>query len=258
MNFWQAILLGLVQGLCEFLPVSSSGHLVLFQTILGVDDPGILLDTLLHVGTLIAIFVAFWKDIWAMIRRPLSKPVYLLVVATIPAVIATLLLGDFFETAFTGEFLGLGFLATSVILFVSGRRQGHRREVTYADAAVMGCFQAFAILPGVSRSGSTISGGLLRGVDREEAARFSFLMSIPAILGSVVLQVKDLVTGGIETSLTLGPVIVGMVVAALSSLAAIKLMLCIVRRTNLKWFALYTAVLGVLVCLDQWVFHIFF
>ena len=155
MNLWQAILLGLVQGLCEFLPVSSSGHLVLFQTILGVDDPGILLDTLLHVGTLIAIFVAFWKDIWAMIRRPLSKPVYLLVVATIPAVIATLLLGDFFETAFTGEFLGLGFLATSVILFVSGRRQGHRREVTYADAAVMGCFQAFAILPGVSRSGST-------------------------------------------------------------------------------------------------------
>ena len=257
MNLWQAILLGLVQGLCVFLPVSSSGHLVLFQTILGVDDPGILLDTLLHVGTLIAIFVAFWKDIWAMIRRPLSKPVYLLV-ATIPAVIATLLLGDFFETAFTGEFLGLGFLATSVILFVSGRRQGHRREVTYADAAVMGCFQAFAILPGVSRSGSTISGGLLRGVDREEAARFSFLMSIPAILGSVVLQVKDLVTGGIETSLTLGPVIVGMVVAALSSLAAIKLMLCIVRRTNLKWFALYTAVLGVLVCLDQWVFHIFF
>ena len=95
-------------------------------------------------------------------------------------------------------------------------------------------------------------------MDREEAARFSFLMSIPAILGSVVLQVKDLVTGGIETSLTLGPVIVGMVVAALSSLAAIKLMLCIVRRTNLKWFALYTAVLGVLVCLDQWVFHIFF
>ena len=258
MNLWQAILLGLVQGLCEFLPVSSSGHLVLFQEILGVDDPGIFLDTMLHVGTLIAIFVAFWKDIWAMIRRPLSKPVYLLVVATIPAVVATLLLGDFFETAFTGEFLGLGFLATSVILFASGRKQGFRRDLSYADALVMGCFQAFAILPGVSRSGSTISGGLLRGVDRESAARFSFLMSIPAILGSVVLQVKDLLTGGVETSLTMGPVIVGMLVAALSSLAAIKLMLFLVRRTDLKWFALYTAILGVLVCLDQWVFHLFF
>ena len=102
------MLLGLVQGLCEFLPVSSSGRLVLFQTILGIDDPGILLDTLLHVGALIAIFVVFWRDIWAMIRRPLSKPVYMLVIATIPAVVATLLLGDFFEIAFAGRFLGLG------------------------------------------------------------------------------------------------------------------------------------------------------
>ena len=164
------MLLGLVQGLCEFLPVSSSGHLVLFQTILGIDDPGILLDTLLHVGTLIAIFVVFWRDIWGMICRPLSKPVYMLVIATIPAVVATLLLGDFFEIAFTGRFLGLGFLATSVILMLTGRKQGHRREMNYMDALVMGLFQAFAILPGVSRSGSTISGGLARGVDREEAA----------------------------------------------------------------------------------------
>ena len=92
MNAWQAMLLGLVQGLCEFLPVSSSGHLVLFQTILGIDDPGILLDTLLHVGTLIAIFVVFWRDFWVMISRPLSKPVYMLVIATFPAVVATLLL----------------------------------------------------------------------------------------------------------------------------------------------------------------------
>lgn len=258
MNVWQAMLLGLVQGLCEFLPVSSSGHLVLFQELLGVDDPGILLDTLLHVGTLIAIFVVFWRDIWAMLRRPLSKPVYLLVMATIPAVVATLLLGDFFEVAFTGEFLGLGFLATSIILFISGKRQGHRKDLSYADAAVMGCFQAFAILPGVSRSGSTISGGLFRGVEREQAARFSFLMSIPAILGSVVLQVKDLVTGEVATSLEFWPVLVGTAVAALSSLFAIKVMLYIVRRTNLKWFALYTAVLGVLVCLDQWFFHLVF
>lgn len=257
MNAWQAMLLGLVQGLCEFLPVSSSGHLVLFQTILGIDDPGILLDTLLHVGTLIAIFVVFWRDIWGMIRRPLSKPVYMLVIATIPAVVATLLLGDFFEIAFTGRFLGLGFLATSVILMLTGRKQGHRREMNYMDALVMGLFQAFAILPGVSRSGSTISGGLARGVDREEAAKFSFLMSIPAILGSVVLQVKDLATGQ-AAALPVVPVILGTVVAALSSLFAIKFMLYIVKRTNLRWFALYTAILGVLVCLDQWVFHIFF
>ena len=257
MNIWQAVLLGLIQGLCEFLPVSSSGHLVLFQEILGVNDPGILLDTLLHVGTLIAIFVVFWRDIWGMIKKPLSKPVYLLVVATIPAVIATLLLGDFFEVAFTGRFLGLGFLTTSIILFISGKRQGAKREMNYIDALVMGCFQAFAILPGVSRSGSTITGGLFRGVNREQAARFSFLMSIPAILGSVVLQIKDMITGQ-AVALPVMPVVLGTLVAALSSLFAIKFMLYLVKRTDFKWFALYTALLGVLVCLDQWFFHIVF
>lgn len=257
MNAFQAILLGLIQGLCEFLPVSSSGHLVLFQQILGVDDPGILLDTLLHVGTLIAIFVVFRRDIWDMIKKPLSRPVYLLVVATVPAVIATVLLGDFFELAFTGAFLGLGFLITSIILFVSGKKQGQVREMSYIDALVMGCFQAFAILPGVSRSGSTISGGLFRGLDREQAAKFSFLMSVPAIAGSVVLQLIDILQGN-AAALPVIPVLLGMLAAAASSLFAIKFMLFIVKRTDLKWFSLYTAILGVLVCLDQWVLHIFF
>lgn len=121
----------------------------------------------------------------------------------------------------------------------------------------MGCFQAFAILPGVSRSGSTISGGLFRGVNREQAARFSFLMSIPAILGSVVLQIKDMITGQ-AVALPVMPVVLGTLVAALSSLFAIKFMLYLVKRTDFKWFALYTALLGVLVCLDQWFFHIVF
>ena len=257
MNAFQAILLGLIQGLCEFLPVSSSGHLVLFQQILGVNDPGILLDTLLHVGTLIAIFVVFWRDIWAMLKKPLSKPVYLLVIATVPAVIATLLLGDFFELAFTGAFLGVGFLITSIILLVSGKKQGAAREMSYVDALVMGCFQAFAILPGVSRSGSTISGGLFRGLDREQTAKFSFLMSVPAIAGSVVLQVFDILQGE-AAALPVIPVLLGMLAAAASSLFAIKVMLYIVRRTNLRWFSLYTAILGVLVCLDQWLVHLFF
>ena len=258
MNAWQAMLLGLVQGLCEFLPVSSSGHLVLFQTILGIDDPGILLDTLLHVGTLIAIFVVFWRDIWAMIRRPLSKPVYMLVIATIPAVVATLLLGDFFEIAFTGKFLGLGFLATSVILMLTGRKQGHRREMNYDGRAGDGPFSGLCD----SARRFPLRQHNLRAVWRaawigRKSAEFSFLMSIPAILGSVVLQVKDLATGQ-AAALPVVPVILGTVVAALSSLFAIKFMLYIVKRTNLRWFALYTAILGVLVCLDQWVFRIFF
>ncbi len=257
MNIWQSMLLGLVQGLCEFLPVSSSGHLVLFQELLHVNNPGILLDTLLHVGTLIAIFMVFWRDLWEMLKKPFSKPVYLLVVATVPAVIATVLFGDFFDMAFDGKFLGLGFLATSIILFISGKRQGEKREMTYIDALVMGLFQAVAILPGISRSGSTISGGLFAKLDREQAAKFSFLMSIPAIAGSTVLQVFDLLKGE-AASLPIVPVLLGMVIAALSSLFAIKFMLYIVKKTDLKWFSLYTAILGVVVCLDQWFFHIVF
>ena len=253
MNMFLAMLLGLVQGLCEFLPVSSSGHLVLLRQIFGMDEPGLLLDTLLHVGTLVAIFVVFWKDILQMLKKPFSKPVYLLAVATVPAAV---LFGDFFETAFTGKYLGVGFLLTSAVLFVSGRRQGHRQELGYADAVTMGVFQAFAILPGLSRSGSTISGGLFRGVDREQAAKFSFLMSIPAILGSVVLQVKDLASG--EAALPFWPVLVGTVAAALSSLFAIKFMLYLIKKANLAAFAVYTLVLGVLVCIDQWWTHLFF
>lgn len=257
MTIWQALILGLVQGLAEFLPVSSSGHLVLLRQIFGMDEPGLLLDTLLHVGTLVAIFVVFWKDILQMLKKPFSKPVYLLAVATVPAVLAAVLFGDFFETAFTGKYLGVGFLLTSAVLFVSGRRQGHRQELGYADAVTMGVFQAFAILPGLSRSGSTISGGLFRGVDREQAAKFSFLMSIPAILGSVVLQVKDLASGE-AAALPFWPVLVGIVAAALSSLFAIKFMLYLVKKANLAAFAVYTLVLGVLVCIDQWWTHLFF
>lgn len=255
MTVWQALILGVVQGLAEFLPISSSGHLVLLQNIFGINEPGVLLDTLLHVGTLVAVCVVFWKDILQMLKKPFSKPVYMLVIATIPAVIAALLLGNFFDVAFTGKYLGLGFLGTSVILFISGRFEGKRRELRYPDAVVMGVFQAIAILPGLSRSGSTISGGQFMGLNREEAARFSFLMSIPAILGSVVLQVKDLITGE-AAAVPVLPVLVGMVAAAVSSLFAIKFMLNLVKKQSLDVFALYTLLLGVLVCVDQWWTHI--
>ncbi len=257
MTIWQALILGLVQGLAEFLPISSSGHLVLLQQVFGISEPGLLLDTLLHVGSLAAIAVVFWKDILQMLKKPFSKPVYLLLVATVPAVLAAVFLGDFFETAFTGRYLGIGFLLTSLVLFLSGKRQGTRRQVEYPDAAVMGLFQAFAILPGLSRSGSTISGGLFRGVDREQAARFSFLMSIPAILGSLVLQVKDIIAGE-AAALPFWPVLAGTVAAALASLFAIRFMLYLVKKVNLAGFAVYTLLLGVLVCIDQWFTHIFF
>ena len=138
-------------------------------------------------------------------------------------------------------------------------KPGRKNEnsMTVWDALIIGLCQCVATIPGLSRSGTTITAGIATGLRRDFAVKFSFLMSIPAILGSVVLQVKDLATGQ-AAALPVVPVILGTVVAALSSLFAIKFMLYIVKRTNLRWFALYTAILGVLVCLDQWVFHIFF
>lgn len=258
MDFWQAIIMGLVQGLCEFLPISSSGHLVLFGKILGIDTPGLLLETMLHIGTLAAVAMVYWRDLWAMIKNPLGKDVRLLVVATVPAVIAALFFGDWIDAAFSGNFLGFSFLITTVILWLTGGIIGKRSETTYRDALVMGGMQVVALLPGVSRSGSTIAGGLYSGLDRNEAARFSFLMSVPAILGSLVLQIKDLAQGGLPAGLTWPPMLLGMVVAMISGLVAIRFMLRVIRKSGLKWFGLYTLILGVLVLIDQYATHLIF
>jgi undecaprenyl-diphosphatase len=258
LSVWEAIVLGLVQGLCEFLPVSSSGHLELAERLLGMDAPGLLLDTMLHVGTLVAVCIYFWRDIWAMLRNPLGKDVRLLVVATIPAVLATLLLGDFVDVIYSGVLLGFSFILTSLVLWLGATFTGAREAMTYKDAGIMGLFQAAAILPGLSRSGSTISGGQIAGLNREKAARFSFLMSIPAIVGALVFQVKDIVTEGLPENISLLPMIVGVVVATLAGLFAITFMMRLIRKARLKWFGVYTLVLGALVLADQFFFHLFF
>lgn len=259
MSIWEAIILGLVQGLCEFLPVSSSGHLLIATRLMGIESPGLLLEVALHGGTLIAVCAYFWRDIWAMLRHPVrDKTLRLLVVATIPAVVVTLLLGDWLDTIFSGALLGISFILTTVVLWVGSLFHGTRRELTYKDAGVMGLSQALALLPGLSRSGTTISGGLASGVDRQSAARFSFLMSIPAILGGLVFALKDVVTGGAPANLDALPLLVGVAVAALSGLFAIRFMMELVRRAKLKWFGVYTLILGVLVLVDQFVTHFIF
>lgn len=259
MGYIEAMILGLVQGLCEFLPISSSGHLVLFGKLLNVQMPGILMETMLHVGTLAAVLLVYRQDIWAMIKNPLGKDVRLLVVATIPTVIGALLLGDLIDEVFSGGFLGISFLITTVILWISGRMNGKRTEMTYKDAGIMGGMQLVALLPGVSRSGSTIAGGLFAGLDRTQAARFSFLMSIPAILGSLVLQAKDLISGDVAVqSIAWGPLALGTLVAMGAGLLAIRFMLRVIRTSGLKWFAVYTLALGLLVTLDQYVTHLVF
>ncbi|MBQ9988158.1 MAG: undecaprenyl-diphosphate phosphatase [Clostridia bacterium] len=254
MSILQSILLGLVQGVTEFLPVSSSGHLLITRTLLGVSSEPLLFEIVVHLATLIAVFIVLWKDIKSLLHHPFGRGMRYLVVATIPAVVLTLLFDDFIESTFGGRFLGLGFIFTGVLLTLAeklGSRRAGRKfsKMTATDAGVMGMMQAIAILPGVSRSGSTIVGGLFRGLDRSLCARFSFLMSIPAILGSLVFKFKDLITIGSQSA-NLWPLLFGALAAAVSGYLAIRFMLKLISNKPLYGFAIYVAVLGaaVLVC----------
>lgn len=262
MSVIAALILGIVQGLTEFLPVSSSGHLVLFQKILGVEGDMLFFDTLLHVGTLVAVVVVLWSEILAIMKNIFGKKTWLLVLATIPAIVVTLLFEDFITESFEGQFLGVGFIITSVLLTGSellfANRKVKKADVDYLEAGGMGVMQAIAIFPGISRSGATLSGGLAMGVERSAATKFSFLMTIPVILGSVVFQGYDLIKTGVDAAIPVIPTIVGVIAAAVSGFVAVKGMLSIVRSKKLYGFAIYTAILGVLVLLDQFVLHIVF
>ena len=267
MSTFEAFILGLVQGLTEFLPVSSSGHLLVLQKLFGISAEGdgmLIFNILLHVGTLIAVFIVYWKRIWNMVKHPFTSELKWLVVATIPAVIAALAFN--FDDAFEGKFIIWSFYLTSFVLLTSGwlakqhrlRKKYHRdRDVRWYDAVSMGIMQAIAILPGLSRSGSTIAGGLVSGLTRKRAADFAFLMSIPAILGSVVLEGKDILEIGASSSVSVAAVLVGVITAMVSGFLAIKLMLWVVKKISLNWFALYTFLLGSFLLLDRYIFHIF-
>ncbi|MBO7443533.1 MAG: undecaprenyl-diphosphate phosphatase [Methanobrevibacter sp.] len=267
MDIIQAIIIGLVQGLTEFLPVSSSAHLIFAQQALGVADVGLAFDVLLHVGTLVAVIVYFFNDIVNMIKGfllslvdlkdgnfmgelkkdPYKKLAWLTILATIPIGIVGVLFNDIVESMFQGltvpAFL---LLITGCLLYLSQRMNSGRidvRNITLKEALIMGCGQALAILPGLSRSGTTIAAGLFAGLDKEFAAKFSFILSIPAILCAAVFQLKDLSGGSIE----IGACIAGFVVAAISGYLAISFLLKIVREKSLDIFAYYCWIVGIIV-----------
>ena len=266
MGIVEAIVLGVIQGLTEFLPVSSSGHLVLFQKIFGIEEPALLFDIMLHIGTLAAVFAVLWKDILAILKKLYQPLTAYLIIATVPTVIIALALKDAIEHLFeTARFLGVCFLLTAALLSAAellSRRAaagGLKKpgEMNWLDALVIGVMQAIAIVPGVSRSGATLSGALSRRLDRDFAARFSFLLSIPAILGAAVLQLKDVVKGAAEGAssaaggIGVAAMIAGTVSAAVVGFFAVRLMLKIVRERSLWGFAIYTGILGALVLVDQ-------
>lgn len=256
MTVFESIVLGLVQGLTEFLPISSSGHLVLFQRFFGLKEAMLTFDVLVHVGTLAAVFAVFWKDIVSILKKPWQKMTWLIIVTTIVTGVIGVVFKDYFDRLFASgdPFLGVEFIATGFILWFADRMRQRDKgiaEMSNFDAAFIGVMQGIAILPAISRSGLTIAGALFRGIDRETAARFSFLVSIPAIGGAALLDFKDVLETHQLSQVTSLPFIIGPVVAAISGYFAIKFMLRVLQRGSMKGFTYYVWALGALIIILQ-------
>lgn len=267
MSLFDAIILGLVQGLGEFFPISSSGHLVIAPWLLGFSDPGLAFDVALHLGTLIAIVLYFWKDFVEIIQSafflntkykiPASSTgglatkysanlFWLLVIATIPGALFGYFLEDYAETTFRNPLLIAGTLsAVGLVLFLADKYAKHTKDIndiSIKHAVLIGLSQAFAIIPGVSRAGSTITTGLFLGLDRVSAARFSFLMSAPIIFGATVLKLPEFISHGIDLY-----EITAIFVAALSGYAAIAWLLRFIEKVSYKIFFWYRLLLALII-----------
>jgi len=248
-SWWSAAILGIVQGLTEFLPVSSSGHLVVAEAVLGVESPGVVLEVVLHLATLGAVLVVYHARVAALIRgvvgaeRAAWRSVGLLVLATIPAVIVGLGFEKRIEAAFDSlPLVGGAFLVTGFILWSTRGRSGLAEEPSTGGAIAIGLAQALAILPGISRSGSTIAAGLWSKVEPVRAAEFSFLMAVAAIGGAAVLAVPDLRATG--AALGWKPLAVGFVTAFVSGVFAIRFLVALLARRAFHRFAPYCWLLG--------------
>ncbi len=278
MSLLQSVLMGLIQGLTEFLPVSSSGHLALFKILFNVNtDTGLLFDVMLHVGTLLAVCIVYYKDIIHLIREFIGmvvdciynltvligkrgqgvyrhvihngyrKFVMLVIVSTIPTGILGFVASDLVTAASEILFVpGICLIITAVLLFVCDHvPEGHKKpkQVSYANAFIIGICQGIATLPGISRSGTTITACTLSGFDRKFAVKYSFIMSIPAILGAMVLQLKDIGSAAIDKS-QIGIYAIGMLIAAVVGYICIKAMLMIVKKRKFTYFSIYCLIVG--------------
>ena len=250
----EAFILGLIQGLTEFLPISSTGHLYLGRNLFNLNEAGLLLDTMLHIGTLLAVFVFYKDEFIKILKNPFGKLTWLLVIGTIPAVIVGLAFKDYFDgISKTGATIGWEFLLTGCLLWYAETiQQGRRKmeDIGYGDALFIGSFQAAAIFPALSRSGFTIAAALIRKLDRETAAYFSFLLSTPAIVGAIVLQLGDLLDGQGE-QIALSSLAVGILSSAIFGYIAVKWMIQYLKKHSLKVFAVYVWILGGLILVLQ-------
>ena len=268
MEWWQAILLGIVQGLTEFLPVSSSGHLMIFKELLGVDAEGFLDFTVtVHFATVLATIVVFWGAIWQLLKgffqfkyNDETDYICKILVSLIPVMVVGFFFKDQVDALFSGSLkqVAVGLCITAALLVLSdqiGKRirapkaKDTRNGISYGQAAIVGVAQAFAVVPGVSRSGSTIATGLLSGVKRDVMAQFSFLMVLIPIIGEQTLDLLKVATGHEAFGGTVGAtaLMLGFAAAFVAGFFACKVMIAIVRKAKLSWFALYCLLVAVLI-----------
>lgn len=263
MDIFQAIILGIIQGITEWLPISSSGHLAITQHFFGLELP-IAFDVLLHLGSLIVVIIFFWREIKNLIigiinlQKESLKLLSFIILATIPIVFFGYFFGDVIENAFQNLFMvGAGLLFTSLLLFlsrynfsgminknksISKSKNVKHQKLKWHNVLIIGIFQAIALFPGVSRSGSTISSGLMQGIKREDVARFSFIIFIPAMLGALILEYRNITL--VENTLAL---IIGTIVSTIVGYFALKLLMFIIKKNKFSWFSLYCLIAGLII-----------
>lgn len=266
MSWFEAIVMGIFQGIAEFLPISSSGHLALLQYLFDIKEGNLFYTEMLHFGTLISIFIVYFKDIARIIyefialigsvikgkrAHKLTKHQWfglIIIIGSIPTALIGLTFKDFFESLYTSIIpIGAAFIVTGFLLWIAEKKGNEGKDVKdvkLLDAILIGIFQGIAIIPGISRSGSTIVGGLFRGLKKPVATEFSFLLALPATFGAFLLGMKDVAEGG--GAFINGPLVLGVALSAVTGVFAIKALIKLLNNNKLKYFSYYLWVLGIL------------
>lgn len=273
MGFWILILLGLMQGLTEFLPVSSSGHLVLLYNIFGIQDNTLIVSILFHLSTLMAVVIYYRKDIWILIRHPFCKTNRKIIVTSIFTVIIYLLINPIVDYAFGGDTIYIFFVLTAFILFISDHYAKNTNTnilddnlsyldyqkyltnlpLTYKQAIIIGISQGIAVIPGISRSGTTIATSRLIGCNNI-SAKYSFLISIPVIIGSLMLEI---IKGNSLQGVNISGLIIGFIICFIVGLLCIKMMVEFVKKSKLQYFSYYLLALSTLLIVNDLILHLF-
>ncbi|RKD34490.1 undecaprenyl-diphosphate phosphatase [Thermohalobacter berrensis] len=275
MDLFKVIILAIFQGITEFLPISSSGHLVLLQDLLGIKEGNLFIAVMLHFGTLISILIVYFKDIVGIINEFFIMIIeflkykkinidneykmlsILIIIGSIPTGLMGIFLGDVFESFYNSTLIvGFALIITGLLLWIAEKSSSgikNVKDMNILDALLIGIFQGLAITPGISRSGSTIVGGLFRGLNKKLATRFSFLLAIPAILGASLIEFYKAIS--VQTSVVLSnllvPAIIGIFVSAITGVFAIKLLIRVLEKGKLYYFSVYVWILGIMIILVE-------